>query len=215
MPHATVFDCEYLTAPGAMSRYWAGPGDPDPVVVQIGAVNLSLDDGFEILGSEQILIQPVDRIGEKPALDPFFTELTGISQAQIDADGVPHAEALTRFERFSDGGPLWSWGKDELNLLGISCYIAGITPTLPAARFGNAKSLLLKAGMPVEDVARTTSGTLAAHFGFQQDARKHHDAVDDAMSIALSLQHLMRTGKLMPSDVSTINRESPALMESP
>ena len=56
MTHAIIYDCEFLTAPGAMSRLWGGPFDPDPAVTQIGAVKLSLDPGFEILDTFQVLI---------------------------------------------------------------------------------------------------------------------------------------------------------------
>jgi hypothetical protein len=29
-------------------------------------------------------------------------------------------------DRFSEGARFWSWGKDELNMVAISCYVAGI-----------------------------------------------------------------------------------------
>jgi len=38
MHHVIIYDCEYLTAPSAMSRQWCGPLDPDPNVAQIGAM---------------------------------------------------------------------------------------------------------------------------------------------------------------------------------
>lgn len=202
--HATIFDCEYLTVPGAMNRHWAGPEDPDPLVVQIGAVRLTLSPPFQITEKTSLLIQPVDRSGVEAIVDPFFTELTGISQQQIDAGGLPLADAMKQFERFAQGGPIWSWGKDELHLFAISCYIAGCAPPLPATRFGNARALLVKAGVPMEDVDRLNSGALASHFGITHTALKHHDAADDAHSIALSLQHLLRIKALSPSELSRI-----------
>lgn len=197
---ATIFDCEYLTVDGAMSRYWAGPTDPDPVVAQIGAVKLSLDDGFRIGGSKKIYIRPTDRDGGKLTLDPYFSELTGISQAEMDQNGVGLAEALSQFDRFSEGGMFWSWGKDELNLLGISCFVNGIVPPIQARRFGNAKSLMVRAGMSLRDIESTTSGQLARRFAIPQDDRRHHDALDDARSIAYTLQHFLRNGQLSHSD---------------
>ena len=69
---------------------------------------------------------------------------------QVEREGIPLKEALETLAAFADGAKLWSWGKDELNLLAISCFIAGITPTLPAHMFDNACKLMLKAGMPYE-----------------------------------------------------------------
>lgn len=200
MTHATIFDCEYLTATGAMRRYWAGPTDPDPLVAQIGAVNLSLDGDYKLLGSLKLYIQPKDRFGRNPGLDPFFTGLTGIDQAEMDKNAMPLAEALEQFEAFSEGGSIWSWGKDELNLFGITCFVAGIMPPMPANRFGNAKSLMVQAGMAPDDIAATTSGQLAQRFDIPHEDQRHHDALDDARSIALTLQHLLQKGRLKTAD---------------
>lgn len=200
MTHAIIFDCEFLTAPGAITRLWGGPFDPDPAVAQIGAVKLSLETGFEIQDEFQVLIASTDRFGNKTALDPFFTELTGIEQAAMDRESVSRAEALTRFEQFAGEGTLWSWGKDELYLYGISCYLAGLKPALAATRFGNAIALAFNAGVPLEDLQKTSSGQLADYFGIKGDGRRHHDALDDAMSVALSLQFLLRNGKLQAAD---------------
>ena len=48
MDHAIVFDCEFLTAEGAPQRFWCGPYNPDPVIVQIGLVRLGLSAGFPV-----------------------------------------------------------------------------------------------------------------------------------------------------------------------
>ena len=200
MTYAIIFDCEFLTAPGALSRLWGGPLDPDPTVAQIGAVKLSLEPGFDLLGEFQALIDSRDRFGSKVALDPFFTDLTGIDQASVDRHGIAMTEALEGLERFAGDGTLWSWGKDEFYLYAISCYVAGIPPALPPRRFGNATVLALNAGMPLADLMKTNSGRLADYFGLEASARRQHDALDDAMSVALSLQHLLRERRLAPED---------------
>jgi DNA polymerase III epsilon subunit-like protein len=200
MSHITIFDCEYLTAEGAMNNRWCGPHDPDPCVAQIGSVKLSLEPDFKVLDTQSLLIRTVDRLGKYTGLDPYFTNLTGIDSTQIENEGIPLKEALEEFDRFSGNSSFWSWGKDELNLLAISCYIAEIKPVIPAHRFGNAMELLLKAGIAREDVLKTTSGELADYFKLTGLPRRHHDALDDAMSIALSLQHLLLKGQLSPED---------------
>ena len=46
MSYTVIYDCEFLTAPGAPQRFWCGPHDPDPVVAQVGAVLLGLEGDF-------------------------------------------------------------------------------------------------------------------------------------------------------------------------
>ncbi|MEP3045433.1 MAG: 3'-5' exonuclease [Roseibium sp.] len=201
-----VFDCEYMTADGAMGRLWTGPVDPDPIVVQIGAVKLSLEGDCQIVDTERIFIRPVDRLGQILELDPYFIDLTGISQAKMDAEGISLLAALQKFKSFAAGEPFWSWGKDELNLLAISCFIAGIPPTIPAHRFGNARSLLFRTGMSQEDIMATNSGQLAAYFGIAEPNKQHHDALDDAMSVAMVLRHFLQSGQLSAQDFDRSSR---------
>ncbi|KAI3480213.1 hypothetical protein L1887_57671 [Cichorium endivia] len=130
-------------------------------------------------------ISPIDRHGGRYAIDPFFTRLTGITEEIIEAEGVPLQEALSSFDSFTQGARCWSWGKDELNMVAISCYVAGIQPPMPAGRFDNAVKLLLAAGMPVEDLAKTPSNRLADYYGVEHPPLQGHDALDDALSVSL------------------------------
>ena len=145
-------------------------------------------------------IVPKDRNGNRIPLDPFFTRLTGISDDNIDTHGVSLAEALDKTASFSDGAKLWSWGKDEFNMVAISCYVAGLVPPIPATQFGNACDLLLKAGMPYEDLKTTRSNTLAAYYELNHPDLRAHDALDDALSVAYVLQHLLIQGALSAAD---------------
>lgn len=196
MKMAILFDCEFLCLEGSQSRFWCAAHDPDPVIAQIGAVKLGLEGEFPLLDTFRAYVQPIDRFGNRYAIDPFFTKLTGITERDIETKGVPLQEALNGIDRFSEGARLWSWGKDELNMVAISCYIAGIDPPIPASRFDNAVKLVLAAGMPVEDIAKTRSNRLADYYGVEHPPLKGHDGLDDALSVAYAVQHLLRTGKL-------------------
>lgn len=200
MSHMIVFDCEFLTAPGAPQRFWCGPMDPDPVIAQIGLVKLGLTPEAPILDTRRIHVTPPGRDGGAAALDPLFVRLTGITQETLDRAGVSLSEALTETEAFAEGARLWSWGKDEFNMVAISCYVAGFPPPIPVTRFGNACHLLLKAGMPLEDLEKTRSNTLAAYYKIDHPPLRGHDALDDALSVAYTLQHLLHTGALTPDD---------------
>ncbi|HWJ71951.1 MAG TPA: 3'-5' exonuclease [Kaistia sp.] len=196
MNTAILFDCEFLCLEGSQRRFWCAAHDPDPVIAQIGAVKLGLDGDVAILDRFSAYVRPVDRFGNRYRLDPFFTALTGITEDDIETNGVDLAEALAALDRFSGGARFWSWGKDELNMVAISCYVAGIPPSIPAWRFDNAVKLLLAAGMPIEDLARTPSNKLADYYGVEHPPLRGHDALDDALSVAYTLQHLMRSGRL-------------------
>ena len=198
MKKAIIFDCEYVCIQGSQSRSWCGSIDPDPVIAQIGAVKLGLEGDFSILDTCKFYVRPFDRYGKRYPLDSYFTNLTGITEDDLIANGVALLDALIALDGFSDGARFWSWGKDELNMMAISCYIAGIQPLIPAGRFDNAVKLLTAAGMPIEDVAKTPSSKLADFYGVEHPPLRGHDALDDALSISYTLQHLMRTKKLQP-----------------
>lgn len=201
MDHVVVFDTEFLTNADSFKRMWMGPHDPDPIVVQIGAVRLALDGNFAIKASFSQLVLPVDRFGQPLSLHPAFTRLTGIDEQALLSTGLPLANALSAFDAFSEGAPFWSWGKDELNLLAISTWIAGISAPIPARRFGNACNLLLRAGEPLAAVQALRSHSLCAHFGLSRPEGQAHDATHDARSVATALQHLLTTGRLSAADL--------------
>ena len=180
---ATVFDCEFLCVTGSPQRFWCGAQDPDPVVAQIGAVRIGLEGDFPFLETFRVFVQPMDRFGRRYALDPFFTTLTGITEAQLDA-AVALPDALVGLDRFSEGARLWSWGKDELNMVAVSCYVSGIPAIIPAHRFDNVVKLVIAAGMPVEDIGKTRSNSLADYYGVEHPTLQAHDALGDALSVA-------------------------------
>ena len=199
-PAAILVDCEGLTAEGAMGRLWFGDGDPDPHVVQIGAVRLTLAPEPQIAETLRLYVRPSDRRGRAVTLDPYFTRLTGVGQGDLDREGLSLAEAYARLAAFAGDAPLWSWGKDEVYLMAVTGYGAGVAPPLPAHRFGNLRGLMRRAGRSEADMAATGSGGLAAHFGVAEGALNRHDALDDARSLAWAARHLLREGRLRPED---------------
>lgn len=200
MSHAIIFDCEFLVADGAPSRFWCGPYDPDPIIAQIGAVKLRLMPPFDLSETHMTHVIPRGRDGAVQQLDPLFTSLTGITNDIIASEGIALDKALAALDDFADGAKMWSWGKDEFNMIAISCYVAGITPPIPVTRFGNACDLLLRGGMHYDDIKKTRSNQLADFYGLPHPPLQGHDARDDALSVAYVLQHLLENGQLDPGD---------------
>ena len=202
MPTAVIYDCEFLTNAEAPRRFWCGPMDPDPTVVQIGAVRFALEDGFAF-GEElapdatfEIVVRPRDRTGVPATLDPHFTWLTGITPERVEKEGVLLEDALNKFEAFAGADTCWSWGKDEINMLAISCWVEGIAPPIRPERFGNAAGLLLKTDLDPEAVGRMRSNTICETLGIETPPLPAHDALGDAKSVAYALRHLLREGRL-------------------
>jgi hypothetical protein len=199
--HTLIFDCEFLTAPGAPTRFWCGPDDPDPVVAQIGVVKLGLKGDFPFLDTLRLIVVPRGRNGMRLALSPLFVRLTGVTEEHIDRDGMDLGTALEAVSDFARSARLWSWGKDEFNMVAISCYVQGLAPPIPIGQFGNACSLMLKAGIPLEDIHVIRSNALAAHLSVDHPPLRNHDALDDAKAVAYSVQAMLRQGRLRPEDL--------------
>ena len=65
-------------------------------IIELGAV--SLENGREIACMDDLI-----RLPEGQRLPPFITDLTGITDAQLMAEGVDQAEAVEDFCRLFDG----------------------------------------------------------------------------------------------------------------
>ena len=209
MRAVVVYDCEFLTAPGAPQRFWCGPDDPDPLTIQIGAVRVSLEAPFDVTGPVGWFVLPVNRDGQRVPLDPLVTRLTGITEAVLDTEGVALVDALQALKDFAAGDPLLAWGKDELLSFAPALFVQGATSPIPARQFRSAVPLLVAAGEPPETVATLRSHTICAHFGLPQ-AGTAHDARGDAMSVAAVLQHLLASGRLSAVDVAKACRSGAA-----
>ncbi len=196
---AVILDAEFLAVPDSHTRLWCGPQDPDPLCVQIGAVMLDLTPPFDLGQTFATHVAPTDRAGNPAMPDPFLTRLTGVTPEDVAA-APPIDQALDRLDTFADSARIWSWGKDELWMVAVSCYIAGTAPPIPPDRFGNAAALILKAGIPPETLATTRSNELAPRYVPDAPPLREHDALDDARSVALTLQHFLRTDRITAAD---------------
>ena len=84
-----VFDLEYTTWEGTNARRWSGPGEYFEVV-QIGAVVLEFEPNLAEIACLEVLTRPVFN----PLLSDYFTELTGISNADLAAGAVTFADGF-------------------------------------------------------------------------------------------------------------------------
>ena len=143
--------------------------------IEIGAV--AIDAEFRIVSEFQEYIRPVLHT----TLTEFCTELTGITQAQVDAAAFfPHV-----FERFVawvagfDDAFLFSWGNYDRKQLVQDCRRHGINYTLPAG-FLDFKNLFYKKQKLLK---RSGLGATLTQLGLSFEGRPH-SALSDAKNTA-------------------------------
>ena len=93
-----VFDLEYTTWEGAAARHWSDPGEYYEVV-QFGVIILELEPNLTEVSSFEVLTRPEFN----PVLSEYFTELTGITNADLDTDAVSFGAGFDQFVRFCAG----------------------------------------------------------------------------------------------------------------
>lgn len=195
-----IFDTEFTTWDGARDNGWTGrtpSGEKQHrEIVQIGAIKVDWPSGTVVSTFDQFVKPLVN-----PDLSPYFTNLTGITQEQVDTKGVSFAEALENFLAFiGEDGPLYSYGND-IGIMGESVALNQCNAKrLYAAR--NCAAINLNYFINQFDPASRSanSGTLAAYFGVADrlPPGSEHNAVFDCYSILAALLHMREQGAFLP-----------------
>lgn len=149
------------------------PRRDESEIIEVGVCTLDLGT-LEIAGVRSIIVKPV----QNPILSDFCTELTGITQAQVD-NGINFADACKILRKDYDAkNRSWSsYGKYDDNIFTRECTrkVVGY----PFGKFHiNIKAV-------VETILGQTLGMDDAlkAFNLTLDGR-HHSGVDDAKNIA-------------------------------
>ncbi len=172
-----------------MARGWSGPGEYKEIV-QIGAVRL--DDDWKEEAALSLFVRP--RIN--PILSDYFTNLTGITQARLDEEGMDIVPALEKFGEFIGPSLLaYSNGRDGEVVL-RNCELSGLPPLSCQPRFYNVRTHLSL----ISGVASSELDSFRLHqtFGLETGGHTAHDALGDARGIADLLVHLHWQGKFPP-----------------
>ncbi|CCH30960.1 hypothetical protein BN6_36650 [Saccharothrix espanaensis DSM 44229] len=161
---------------------WDGqppPGQPSEIV-EIGLTVVDLASGTRV-GKHRVLVRP-----RRSTVSAFCTELTGLTQAEVDT-GLSFAEACRLLATEHDAGtrPWASWGDYDRNQFTRQCQATGTR--YPFGRVHtNAK------------VAFTAAHGLRKRPGMSQALEiaglplegRHHRGEDDAWNIAALVLHL-------------------------
>lgn len=164
--------------------------DPRPTekdtrqIVQVAAIVYDNDKGIEV-ASFDMLARPTF----EKQVTPFFTELTGITQDQIDTTAYSFSEALAAFRAFCADYPVWTFEKDEEVFRQNCTYINAEFPF--AESFTKVKPLLAGWGI---DSSQYSSGSLYKAAGISMQGHVHN-ALHDVRSMAAAVREFERRAK--------------------
>jgi inhibitor of KinA sporulation pathway (predicted exonuclease) len=183
--HIVFFDTEFTTWEGALARQWSGPGEFREVV-QIGAMRV---DARSLTAVERfdVLVRPA----KNPVLSDYFVQLTGITQAAVDATGLSLQAAVARFKAFIGESPAASYGDDAL-VIRENQQLLGLPEDFHARNIGpwfmeHGAAYGVRKGVNSGALARTVGAPLAAVVA-------EHNALEDVRSILAAYALLIEKG---------------------
>lgn len=186
-PEIVVFDTEFTAWAGSIARNWKGPGEHREIV-QIGAVVVGAKEMNE-KASFSVLIKPV----QNPILSGYFEQLTRISNAQVQAEGVDFVTGVERFIAFAGTRPTYCYGRDDL-IIAENAALREMPRLWTPAASVNLRVWLGEVGVPLAGVH---AGELAAHVGAKARGLAH-DALTDARSLVEAVRYLVARGAPNP-----------------
>lgn len=149
-------------------------------IIEVGAVSL---EG----GAETDSLDALVRLPEGQALPPFITDLTGITDAQLQTEGVDQAEAAEAFCRLLDGAerPLLAAYNAQFDLNFLYWFLRpyGRVDVLRAPRFLDALTVYRDR----RDYPHKLCNAIEA-YGLGDTAVNSHRAVDDARATVQLLE---------------------------
>ncbi len=169
-----IFDTEYTAWESSQARGWSDPGEYREII-QLGAIKVTA--GREI---DHLLCYgaPV----KNPLLSAYIINLTGVTQAAVDTQGLPIGELITHFATWAANLPLYSYGHDG-EVLAENCALLDVPNPIPATQFHDIRPYFAIAGV---DPADYMSSTIPTAFGATPPPAAH-DALNDARSILVAI----------------------------
>lgn len=161
---------------------WSEQPPPGQVneIIEIGLSVVDLDT-LERVGKHRILVKP-----ERSQISPFCTELTGLTQAEVDG-GVSFEQACRQLARDHQAGerPWASWGDYDRKQFERQCQASG-APYPFGRRHLNAKLVFAEANGLRKRPGMAQALQMA---GLPLEGR-HHRGDDDAWNIAALILQL-------------------------
>ena len=182
-----ILDLEWTAWEGSVERGWSGP-DEEIEIVQFGMAVYADTAAIEEVDSLEVLVRPQIN----PDLSDYFTQLTGITQEDVDREGIAFPDALDRVSDFLGNSidTIHCFGSDG-NVLHINCDLMGIAPPFPLEFFNSVREDITNfLGLADGQVA---SSDLPDVMGFSAPGNAH-TALADVRCIAEALRIMRGVG---------------------
>lgn len=192
-----IIDTEFTCQEDSLRTNWQNNTQPRHLV-QIAALTIE-PITLKIINHQSLLIKPPIQ------LDPFFEQLTGITQSQVNKEGITLKNALNQIFPLQEPTlPIFFWGWDH-NILGENLlYQSKTIPYLAEQLLTNSHDLREMFSYYGLDVHEINSGKLYQTFNLPKpQLPKHqlhnqhpnnldeHDALFDCLSLHGSLKNFM------------------------
>ena len=184
-----LYDLEYTAWDGSKETDWSRAGEYREIV-EIGAIKITPSPaGLMVIDRYSRLVRPQ----RNPTLSDYFTQLTGITQDNIDSQGVEFAVAFQGFVDFvGASAPLLSFGYDD-EILMENLALNHIASNLPASRFMNYRAPLCAALKISPD---TNSADLPKAINIPHESDQHR-AIGDTLAQLTVLNYALKQNLLM------------------
>lgn len=181
-----IFDTEYTTWDGAQDRGWSGENEYRELV-QIAAIKVDKET-LEEIDTLDVLVMPQFNT----TLSDFFTELTGITNDEINKRGLSFDGALKKFNNFSNHLVIFSYGNDLAILAENLGLYKNKSMYLAPSYFKNWADFFYRADIKTKKI---NSGRLAQHFGVEGNIKgREHNALYDCRSQLEAFKCLYQKG---------------------
>ena len=191
-----IYDTEYWTDDGVLERSWKGIDDHLPVLIQIGAYRVLLENDLPVTKEWFSYISPIGRNGKIIKLNDYFSNLTGITQENVNKEGKHPKIAIAEFFDFVGHRKIYSYGNDIADTFLPTCFVNDIKCPFHIHQEKDVRHILRKSGMKISEITANRSGSIAQHLGVVMNHHHEHNAMDDARSILEALRFLVKNGNL-------------------
>lgn len=176
-----IYDTEFTTWEGALQCGWSEPW-MHRELVQIAAIRYRLDD-MSALDQLDVLVKPVIN----SELSDYFTQLTGVTQADVAQHGLDFPDAHDRLCRFIGDTPAWAYGTDD-EVVRENQHLHKMPQDFHSLNIG---PWFMEHGKPFGIVKGVNSGRLAKTLGIDAiEGAGEHNALYDVRSIAAAYRNL-------------------------
>ncbi|OKI36146.1 DNA polymerase III [Saccharothrix sp. CB00851] len=193
-PIRSLVRVELLNVVDVEATCWEGQPPPGQVneIIEVGLTTVSLTTG-ERVAKHRILVRP-----RRSAVSPFCTELTGLTQAEVDG-GVDFAEAcrLLAVEHEAGSRPWSSWGDYDRKQFRRQCQATGVRYPF-GRRHWNAKLVFTQA----HELRKRPGMAQALEIAGLPLEGRHHSGADDSWNIAALVLQLAERDA-WPADPTT------------